>query len=127
MEASPRGVEVHTPRVLRAHADVVRDSVWGHHHTPSVRVLADGGGAAVHTMYLSPSLTPRNPPHDPGVRLYAYDRATGELRNYTDFTFDVRRANHAANSAMGFLTVHCTHTQPPRTFRSRVFSRLMPG
>ena len=80
--------------LLRAHADVVRDSVWGHHHTPSVRLVVDGSsGAAVHTMYLSPSLTPRNPPHDPGVRLYAYDRAAGELRNYTDFTFDVRRAN----------------------------------
>ena len=44
-------------------------------------------------MHLSPSLTPRNPPHDPGVRVYAYDRAAGELRNYTDFTLDVRRAN----------------------------------
>ena len=45
--------------LLRAHADVVRDSVWGHHHTPSVRLVVDGSsGAAVHTMYLSPSLTP---------------------------------------------------------------------
>ena len=44
-------------------------------------------------MYLSPALTPRNPPHDPAVRLYSYDRQSGALLNYTDVSFDIRKAN----------------------------------
>ena len=41
-------------------------------------------------MYLSPSLTPRNPPHDPSVRLYVHDRVSGRILNWTDFYLDVR-------------------------------------
>ena len=41
-------------------------------------------------MYLSPSLTPRNPPHDPAVRLYVHDRVSGRILNWTDFYLDVR-------------------------------------
>ena len=82
--------------LLRAYGDVVPSSLWGHHHTESVRVIGDAkddAAAAVHTMYLSPALTPRNPPHDPAVRLYRYHRHTGQLLNYTDFSFELRQAN----------------------------------
>lgn len=81
-------------RLLAAYADVAPSSVWGHHHTHSVRVVREGGVPA-HTLYLSPALTPRNPTHDPAIRLFAYDRATGAVVNYTDWTFDLAESNAA--------------------------------
>lgn len=57
----------------------------------SVRVVpATRAHGSRHAMYLSPSLTPRNPPHDPSVRLYAYERTSGRVLNWTDFSLDVR-------------------------------------
>ena len=44
-------------------------------------------------MYLSPALTPRNPTHDPAVRLFHFDRRAGAIVNFTDYSFDVRQAN----------------------------------
>ena len=44
-------------------------------------------------MYLSPALTPRNPTHDPTVRLYHYDRRTGAILNFSDYSYDLRQAN----------------------------------
>ena len=57
-------------QLLRAYGDVVPTSLFGHHHTESLRVVRDEQGVARHVMYLSPALTPRNPRHDPAVRLY---------------------------------------------------------
>ena len=57
-------------QLLRAYGDVVPTSLFGHHHTESLRVVRDAQGVARHVMYLSPALTPRNPRHDPAVRLY---------------------------------------------------------
>ena len=82
-------------QLLASFADVVPASVWGHHHTASVRLLplAARAVAAGHVLYLSPSLTPRNPPHDPAVRLYRYDRQTARVVDWMDFSFDLRLAN----------------------------------
>ena len=52
--------------------------------------VVPGAPGSRHAMYLSPSLTPRNPPHDPSVRLYAYERTSGRVLNWTDFSLDVR-------------------------------------
>jgi len=51
--------------------------------------------SARHVMYLSPSLTPRNPMHDPTVRLYRYNRRTGTPIDFVDYSFNVTRANAA--------------------------------
>mmetsp|Transcript_24685 Transcript_24685/g.56198 ORF Transcript_24685/g.56198 Transcript_24685/m.56198 type:complete len:243 (+) Transcript_24685:1011-1739(+) len=62
-------------RTVRSYADVVRGQFFGHLHTGSIRLLNQGTlgtqGALPRVIYLSPSLTPRNPtPHMPAVRLY---------------------------------------------------------
>ena len=51
------------------------------------------GAEARHVMYLSPSLTPRNPTHDPALRLYRYSRRTGAPLDYEEYTLDLGRAN----------------------------------
>ena len=100
--------------LLGTFADIVPTSFWGHHHTDSVRVVTDdgmraagrgtpsgtsGGRSAVedsrarHLIVLSPSLTPRNPPHDPALRLYKYSRRTGRVLDFTEYTLNVTTAN----------------------------------
>ena len=106
--------------LLREYADVVPASLFGHHHTESLRIVRDPQGVARHVMYLSPALTPRNPRHDPAVRLYRYDRATGEISNFTDVSFDVRRANrqgairwHRASPLARAPPLNLTDLSPP--------------
>ena len=97
--------------LLAKYSDVLPASYWGHHHTDSVRIVGDdalrGGGrsAAVveggsrepavarHLCLLSPSLTPRNPPHDPAIRLYRYSRRTGAPIDFTEYRLDIDKAN----------------------------------
>ena len=69
-----RDAQARLLQLLRTYADVAPASLCGHHHTESLRVLRDDHGAARHIMYLSPALTPRNPRHDPAVRLYQLTR-----------------------------------------------------
>ena len=95
-------------KLLASFADVLPASYWGHHHTDSVRLVtdddlsragADEEARARHLMFLTPSLTPRNPPHDPTLRLYKYSRRTGRPLDYAEWTLDVTRANEAGRAA----------------------------
>ncbi|KAL1525653.1 hypothetical protein AB1Y20_020503 [Prymnesium parvum] len=81
--------------LLAAYADVVPNSFFGHHHTSSLRVVYNSSAAARHVMYLSPSLTPRNPTHDPAVRLYYYNRSSGAVVDFVDYSHDLRQSNAA--------------------------------
>lgn len=79
--------------LLREYADVVPSSFWGHHHTESIRLLprdaprstqrqaAEAEALAEHVMFLSPSLTPRNPPHSPAVRLVHFESTRAHLQS----------------------------------------------
>eukprot|EP00966_Prymnesium_polylepis_P009219 212658-Prymnesium_polylepis.2 len=96
--------------VLAAFADVVPSSFFGHHHTASTRVVSDANGVPRHVMYLSPSLTPRNPTHDPAVRLYSFDRRTGAVVNFTDYSYDLRGAN--AMGSISWSAEVALHTPP---------------
>ena len=58
-------------QLLRAYGDVVPTSLFGHHHTESLRVVRDAQGVARHVMYLSPALTPRNPRFQANRRMCA--------------------------------------------------------
>ena len=93
-------------RILARFSDVVPASYFGHHHTDSVRLISDpvrteapqtDSGPAHrmrHVAYLTPSLTPRNPPHSPTIRLYRYSRVTGRAIDYRDFRVeDLAKAN----------------------------------
>ena len=55
--------------------------------------MGGGVGAARHVMYLTPALTPRNPPHPPSLRLYRYSRRTGAPIDFVDYTIDLEAAN----------------------------------
>ena len=78
-----RDAQARLLQLLRAYADVAPASLFGHHHTESLRVLRDDHGVARHIMYLSPALTPRNPRHDPAVRLYQLTRTRTRTRTLT--------------------------------------------
>ena len=99
-------------RAMRQHARTVRALLFGHLHSPSVRLLraAPPGGAdaaaaaaaaaaavAMPVMYLSPSLTARNPtPHPPAVRLYELGRDGGgrwALTEAWDHSLDLDSSN----------------------------------
>ena len=64
-----------------------------------------------HVMYLSPSLTPRNPPHDPTLRLYRYSRRTGVPLDFTEHRLNVSEAN-AMRRATWRTTPSALHTPP---------------
>ena len=70
---------------------------------PSGAPDGDGSGrtdsAAAHVMYLSPSLTPRNPTHEPSIRLYRYQRSTGQPIDFEDFTLDLPASNREGRAA----------------------------
>ena len=113
--------------LLSSFADVLPASYWGHHHTESVRIVAeeqrghararrggaggDGDAHAQHVMFLSPSLTPRNPPHDPTLRLYHYSRSTGRPLDFSEWRLDVTGAN-ARGRAEWVRAPSALHTPP---------------
>ena len=89
-------------------ADVLPASFFGHHHTDSVRVIGTRRRArrdravatrtrapatGEHIAFLAAALTPRNPPHDPSLRLYSYSRLTGQILDFRDFSLNVPNSN----------------------------------
>ena len=91
--------------LIREYSDLMPASFWGHHHTESIRLIPRDPQDPTarealapevlvpHVMFLSPSLTPRNPPHSPAVRLVHFERPSGHVLNVTDFSFDLPSAN----------------------------------
>ena len=62
-------------------------------------------------MYLTPSLTPRNPPHPPSLRLYRYSRTNGAPLDFADYTLDLAKAN-ARGEAEWREAPSALHTHP---------------
>lgn len=94
--------------LIAQYKDVVAGQFFGHQHSNGFVILSDKRGAPVSSMQLAGSVTPWGSsdaayrqvsvPVNPSVRLYAYQRSTGDLLNYDVYYLDLAKANAAAAS-----------------------------
>lgn len=112
-----------------AYHDVVPSSFFGHHHTPSLRIVSNVDSDAKHSMYISPSLTPRNPSHNPAVRLYFFNRSTGVVLDFKEYSYDLSLANAkgsvnwSAEDALHRLPINASTLSAPMW--QQVFRRMI--
>lgn len=117
--------------------------LFGHLHTGSVRLLPPTAAVSqtgqmdesavwpVPLMYLSPSLTPRNPtPHRPAVRLYEFRegqaKVPAELYDITELTFDLDGSNAARRPEWTETTLRKTHNLTSLSYESwRAWARQL--
>lgn len=82
-------------QLVRKYADIIVGQFFGHLHSDSFRIIYNEGRAVSWAM-LAPSLTPRRTtdgPNNPGLRLYKFDKDTGQVIDYTQYYLDLSNAN----------------------------------
>ena len=72
--------------LMNKYSDVFAIQLFGHHHTDSWKVYRDAEGTAKTFALLAPGVTPWNSTlapetgaNNPGLRLFKYDKNTGEV------------------------------------------------
>ncbi|KAL4234305.1 Acid sphingomyelinase-like phosphodiesterase 3b [Mactra antiquata] len=88
--------------IVQRHADVIVAMHFGHEHHDNFRLFYDSTGSPVVSLFIAPSVTPwryqlptgeKEPPHNPGARLVAYDRQTGKQLDIYQYYLDLNKAN----------------------------------
>ncbi|XP_031332581.1 acid sphingomyelinase-like phosphodiesterase 3a [Photinus pyralis] len=82
-------------QLVRKYSDIIVGQFFGHLHSDSFRVIYNEGRAVSWAM-LAPSVTPRRTsdgPNNPGIRLYKFDKDTGQVFDYTQYYLDLSSAN----------------------------------
>ncbi|GAB6027706.1 Acid sphingomyelinase-like phosphodiesterase 3b [Chamberlinius hualienensis] len=81
------------------HSDVIIGQFYGHDHTDSYKLYYDSTGIPVNIHFAAPAVTPWNTtlsgigPNNPGVRLFQYNTANGQLINYEQYYLNLSMAN----------------------------------
>ncbi|XP_064483650.1 acid sphingomyelinase-like phosphodiesterase 3b [Ornithodoros turicata] len=89
--------------LMSEYADIVAGQFYGHQHSHAFVLISSGSGSVSTAAHLSGSVTPWGSIHaravnisipvNPSVRLYKYDRSTGNLLDYTVYFMNLTQAN----------------------------------
>ncbi|XP_041359012.1 acid sphingomyelinase-like phosphodiesterase 3b isoform X2 [Gigantopelta aegis] len=85
--------------ILRRYSDVILAQFYGHGHTDSFRILYNKTGYPINALYLSPAVTPWKSSlpgtgsNNPALRLYYYNRNTGQVLDYVQYFLNLTKAN----------------------------------
>ncbi|KAL1498401.1 hypothetical protein ABEB36_009208 [Hypothenemus hampei] len=83
--------------LVRNHSKIIVGQFFGHLHSDSFRVIYDKDARPISWAMIAPALTPKRThigPNNPGLRLYKFNRDTGEVFDYTQFYMDLNEANY---------------------------------
>lgn len=81
-------------KLVRKFADIIVGQFFGHLHSDSFRVIYNDNGRPVSWAMIAPSVTPRRTTdgaNNPGLRLYKFDKDTGQVLDYTQYYLDLGR------------------------------------
>ncbi|XP_050298628.1 acid sphingomyelinase-like phosphodiesterase 3a [Anthonomus grandis grandis] len=82
--------------LIRNYSDIIVGQFYGHLHSDTFRVFYDKGGRPISWALIAPSVTPKRNhigPNNPGLRLYKFDKDTGQIFDYTQYYLDLSQAN----------------------------------
>ncbi|XP_017779074.1 PREDICTED: acid sphingomyelinase-like phosphodiesterase 3b [Nicrophorus vespilloides] len=83
-------------KLVRKYADIIVGQFFGHLHSDSFRVIYNEHGRPVSWAMLAPAVTPRRTTdgaNNPGLRLYKFDKDSGQVLDYTQYYLDLPLAN----------------------------------
>nr|XP_018902654.1 PREDICTED: acid sphingomyelinase-like phosphodiesterase 3b [Bemisia tabaci] len=83
--------------LVRRFANIITGQFFGHFHTDSFRIVYDDNdNRPVSTIFIAPSVTPKRSPNgvnNPGLRLYKFNKDTGQVLDYNQYYLDLSVAN----------------------------------
>ncbi|KAJ3641479.1 hypothetical protein Zmor_027986 [Zophobas morio] len=82
--------------LVRKFADIIVGQFFGHLHSDTFRVIYGERGRPVSWALLAPSITPKRSSegaNNPGLRIYKFDKDTGQVLDYTQYYLDLSQAN----------------------------------
>ncbi|KAF7284584.1 cyclic GMP-AMP phosphodiesterase SMPDL3A-like [Rhynchophorus ferrugineus] len=82
--------------VVRNYSDIIVGQFFGHLHSDTFRIMMDNKGKAISWAMIAPSITPKRNhmgPNNPGLRLYKFNKDTGQIFDYTQFYLDLSQTN----------------------------------
>ncbi|CAH1154744.1 unnamed protein product [Phaedon cochleariae] len=86
--------------IVRKYAGIIAGQFFGHLHSDTFRVIYGDNGRPISWAMLAPSVTPRRSNegmNNPGLRLYKFDKDTGQVFDYTQFYLDLSTVNPKEN------------------------------
>ncbi|CAG9860991.1 unnamed protein product [Phyllotreta striolata] len=86
--------------IVKNFSSIIAGQFFGHLHSDTFRVIYNNNGKPISWAMVSPSVTPRRTndgPNNPGLRLYKFDKDTGQVYDYTQFYLDLSVANANEN------------------------------
>ncbi|XP_068912166.1 acid sphingomyelinase-like phosphodiesterase 3b [Tenebrio molitor] len=87
--------------LVRRYADIIVGQFFGHLHSDTFRVIYGERGRPVSWALLAPSITPKRTTdgaNNPGLRIYKFDKDTGQVLDYTQYYLDLSHANSNTKS-----------------------------
>ncbi|XP_054264443.1 acid sphingomyelinase-like phosphodiesterase 3b [Macrosteles quadrilineatus] len=82
--------------LVRRFSDIIAGQFFGHLHSDTFRLVYNHAARPVSWMLMAPSLSPRRTnggANNPGLRLYKFNKDTGQVLDYTQFYLDLSLAN----------------------------------
>ncbi|XP_018328097.1 acid sphingomyelinase-like phosphodiesterase 3a [Agrilus planipennis] len=83
-------------QIVRKYSKIIVGQFFGHLHSDTYRIFYDEEGTPVSWAFIAPSLTPRRlhvGHNNPGLRLYKFDRYTGEIIDYSQYYLDLPKTS----------------------------------
>ncbi|XP_060522068.1 acid sphingomyelinase-like phosphodiesterase 3a [Cylas formicarius] len=83
-------------KIVRQYSSIIVGQFFGHWHSDTFRVMYDNNKNPVSWAMLAPSVTPKRThdgPNNPGLRLYKFDKDTGQVFDYCQYYLDLSSAN----------------------------------
>ncbi|XP_066151569.1 acid sphingomyelinase-like phosphodiesterase 3b [Euwallacea fornicatus] len=82
--------------LVRNYSSTIVGQFFGHLHSDTFRVVYDKDGDPASWAMIAPSITPKRNhlgPNNPALRLYKFNRDTGQVYDYTQYYMDLSQAN----------------------------------
>ncbi|XP_050302558.1 acid sphingomyelinase-like phosphodiesterase 3b [Anthonomus grandis grandis] len=83
-------------QIVRKYHSMIVGQFFGHLHSDTFRVFYSENGRPISWSMLAPSITPKrnhDGPNNPGLRIYKFDRDSGQVFDYTQYYLDLSAAN----------------------------------
>ncbi|XP_060522463.1 acid sphingomyelinase-like phosphodiesterase 3b [Cylas formicarius] len=77
-------------------SSIIAGQFFGHYHSDSFRVIHDKRGKPISWLMIAPSIAPKRPhvgPNNPAIRMYKFNKDTGQIFDYTQYYLDLSTAN----------------------------------
>ncbi|XP_030756670.1 acid sphingomyelinase-like phosphodiesterase 3b [Sitophilus oryzae] len=84
-------------KIVRKFHSIIVGQFFGHLHSDTFRIVYAENGRPISWAMLAPSITPKrthNGPNNPGLRIYKFDKDTGQVFDYTQYYLDLSSANY---------------------------------